>query len=177
MAVNSTLGSSLSISTFDDFSRMSFEECAKSIHKIIRISLREYARAIEIFREIENKEMDELTRSKAASFRRIFPMTPSYGSAAFSTLSLFATILNFEKKNTEIFTFGDSISKAVQNIMNNYENADRTEIDGQIERSKELRDRRTKEANDRRSDSEEFSNLMQQMNREIAEAIRAIARG
>ena len=61
--------------------------------------------------------------------------------------------------------------------MNNYENADRTEIDGQIERSKELRDRRTKEANDRRSDSEEFSNLMQQMNREIAEAIRAIARG
>lgn len=198
----------------EDFSKTSFEQCAKNIHKIIRSSLRDYARSIEIFRELEDKETELATNAKANSYRSVVPMIMRVGSIALEGLSLGSSLCPSAAKNTyewlaskcglfsqnifkhckckddaqaynlmkigsylsKGFSTADNICKSGHEIFDNYTSASRTELDAQIQKSRELSDRRAKEANERRSESDELLNLLQQMNREIADAIRSIAR-
>ena len=210
--MSSVSGPSWSTSSLNDFSHMNFEECAKSIHKMIRVSLRGYARSIELFRELEDAESEEATRAKAKSFRSVVPMIMRIGSAALSGLNLGlslcpqATMHSYEwlaskcpifdanifdgfiKPGTGLdlaecskfiskkFSNGEGFFKTALEITGNYEQADRAELDALIQKARELGDRRSREANDRRSESDELLQALQQMNREIAEAIKSVSR-
>lgn len=204
--------SSTPINSLSGFSQMTFEECAKNIHKICRASLRDYARVIEVFREIEDKEADQAHRAKAQSYRSVVPMVMRVGSILFGALNIGFGIcpqaakhsydwlsdkcplfpqnifngfikpgtgfdyMDFEKFLSQKLSVGDGLCRTGLDINSNYEQADRTEIDALIQKTRELGDRRAREAHERRSESDELLQLLQQMNREIADAIRTIAR-
>jgi hypothetical protein len=191
---------------------MSFEQCAKQMHRVVRSSLRDYARAIEVFRELEEKSGEEATKAKAQSYRSIAPMIMRIGSALIGALNIGLGICPQAAKHSydwiskkcpvfpeDLFSrfsksgefdyleFGNTLSRSLSSgqelfkigleIQGNYEQADRTETDARIQKARDLGDRRTKEAQERQSDSDELLRLLQQMNREIADAIRSIARG
>ncbi len=207
-------GVSISSSTsnaLEAFSLMSFEQCAKQIHKVIRTSLRDYARTIELFRELEDAEHEKATHDQAESYRSVIPMVMRIGSAVFGALNIgvgicpqaakhsydwlvdrcplvpeglfasFHTPVGFEymklgKFLSEKLAVGDGLCRTGLDIFNTYQQADRAEIEGRLQKTRELSDRRAREANERRAESDELLQLLQQMNREIADAIRAIAR-
>ena len=205
---------SLSFGSHDEFSHMSFEQYAKKIHQVIRSSLRDYARSIEVFRELEDKEAEETSRAKAKSYRNMVPMIMRISSAVIGGLTmgvrifprgtkssfdwlsdkcplisphLFDDFIDKTKEgNFDFLKFGESLSNSLSvaegifktglDITGNYELAERTEIDAKSQKAKELGERRTREAQERHSESDELLQLLQQINREIADSIRSIAR-
>lgn len=201
----------ISSCSLGDFVPMKFEECAKQIHRIIRSSLRNYAQAIEVFREIEDKELEEATHAKAQSYRSLIPLITRIGSAALGAVNLGIGIfphavkhsydwlsskcswfpdklfdsflkdskfdyVGFANYLTKRVSSLDKMLEAGREIHGNYENATRADLEGQVQKSQALEDRWKREAQERQSKSDELLNLLQQMNREIADAIRAIAR-
>ena len=192
---------------------VSFENAAKEITILMRASLREYARSIEVFRELVDNERQEATKAEARSFRSVTLIVMRLGSAALGLLSIVvgvcpqaakhsyewiadkcgsspaAFFAGFNNKKTGLFDlvkFGNSFTKGFDTgskvfdsgheILGNYEQANRTELEAVIKKAQELGDRRTREAQDRHSESSELLQLLQQMNREIADTKRNIAR-
>jgi hypothetical protein len=197
---------SLSSSSLERFSTASFEQCAKEILKVCRESLRQYGRVIEEYREVEEREWKIATHRKADTYRSLIPTIITVSSAVLSGLCIGVNLaqrhigdlaekiapdmlkqfysepnkLNYLKfaefinKNLES---GQGICKAGQELFHNHLEARRVDFDADIQKAKDLSERRQREASDRRSESDELLRQWQQINREIAESIKLVARG
>lgn len=194
-------------------SQMSFEQCAKEINILLRASLRDYGRTIEIFRELEDKEQDLLVRQKVQTYRSIVPTIMRIGIVVLNIATIGTNLLPAGVKNSydwltknvpDIFSreHYKSLSDAANNfkyaqltklitgsldagqrivqtgldIHKNSEEAERTDLDARYKKAQELETRRTKEAQERRAQSDELLQLIQQLNRSFAEAIQGLAR-
>ena len=196
-SIHSISGSTPFVGYSDESLSLNFEQCAKKINVMIRASLRDWAREIEVFRELEEKEQEEATRARASSYRSIVPTILRIGTAAIGGLNIGAAICpgaarhcyelvssgaktlsaaELTKSLSQNIAAAQEFCKAGVDIKSNYDQADRTELEAKSRKAQELFERRAKEAHERRTESDELLQLLQQINREIAESIRAIVR-
>ena len=196
----------LSSSSLEGFSTASFEQCAKDILKVCRESLRQYGRVIEEYREVEEREWKLATQRKAETYRSLIPTIITVSSAVLNGLCVGVNLfqkpigdfagkfpadmlkqfysepnkfdyLKFAKFITKNLESCNGICKAGQELIHTHLEGNRVDFDADIQKAKELSDRRQREASERRSESDELLRQWQQINREIAEAIKLVARG
>ena len=140
------------------------------------------AHTIEIWRDLEDRRLDELTKQKASEYRSLLPIIMQAASAALGIACVGASfipetagpswlpgVLKQSNAGREVFKIG-------VDILGNYQKASLTEIDAQIEKARKLEERRAKEEQDRRNESHEALSLMQSIGDQVARAIQAMAR-
>jgi hypothetical protein len=185
-------------SPLDDLEGMSFEQCAKNIHVMIRISLREWGALNDRLREDVEEERKRTTKDLAESYRSMLTTGLRIGTAAIGGLGIGATILpgaarqcmglfsaeakalnyaDITRVATQNISAAQEFCKAGVEIRGSYTQGDRTELEGEAQKARELIDRRAKDAHERQTSSDELLQLLAQMNREITDSMRAMTRG
>jgi hypothetical protein len=173
-----------------------FEQCAWQIHVLARQALREFAQYLEACRKLAEQQQEENVHQRAAVLRS--PLTavlrgvtaglgavsitaslaPAFTQRCFGFLSKAIRDMSPAdafKTLTQHVAIVQDFSRAGFEIKSNFDKASTIEYEAEFEKNRNLVERRTKEEHERRSDSNESLQALQQQGKERDDTFRAVA--
>ena len=156
--------------------------CVREVYVLMLASLRDGKRTIEVWREIEDRRLDEVTSEKARTYRSLIPQIIRAASMAFGVMGIGSALIPKESSLSWITPLGkgmetarDILKQGIE-LHGGYQSANIVEFDAQIEKFRRITDQMSKESQNRRKESDEVLRLIQDIDGQIAKAIAAIAR-